>query len=170
MSYVLGLAKQYHQFYKKRLATLLGKNNLGNTSSFIFMVLILLFTLLILLLLLTVSISLYMILYNAFYDPIFCMDSLDAYNELLAKITEKEGNIEYFLEQAKETDRLFKEALRDNLPEEMRQERLEAKKDSEINLNIERKILRVLKNRLDSGNFNSSLSTPSSLGKRNFDE
>lgn len=99
------------------------------------------------------------------------MDDLtEGRNELLAKITKAEGKIEYFSEQAKETDLLFKEALRDNLPEVMKEERLEAKRDSESNLNLERKVLRVLKARLDSGNFDSSLATSSSLGKRNFGE
>ena len=99
------------------------------------------------------------------------MDSLtDARDQLLARISQAEGKIEYFSEQAKETDRLFKEALRDNLPENVKQEALEAKKDSETNLNVERKVLRTLKNRLDSGDYNTTLSTTSSLGKRNFDE
>ena len=106
-----------------------------------------------------------------FSEPLYCMDDLtEGRNELLAKITKAEGKIEYFSEQAKETDLLFKEALRDNLPEVMKEERLEAKRDSESNLNLERKVLRVLKARLDSGNFDSSLATSSSLGKRNFGE
>ena len=112
-----------------------------------------------------------LLLFSIFSEPLYCMDSLtDARDQLLARISQAEGKIEYFSEQAKETDRLFKEALRDNLPENVKQEALEAKKDSETNLNVERKVLRTLKNRLDSGDYNTTLSTTSSLGKRNFDE
>ena len=127
---------------------------------------ILLFILLALLLF-TISISLLLV----FSEPCYCTDSFtDAYNQLSSKISKVEENIQYFSEQAKEADRLFKEALKENLPEDMKQERLEAKKDSEINLNVEKKVLKTLKDRLNSGNFDSSLSTTSSLGKRNFGE
>lgn len=88
----------------------------------------------------------------------------------MAKISKLEGNIQYFAEQARKTDHLFKDALRDNLPDDIRQERLVAKRESETNLNVERKVLRTLKNRLYSGDYSSSLSTSSSLGKRNFDQ
>jgi len=106
-----------------------------------------------------------------FSDPIYCMDPfIEAQHELLRKISRVQGNIEYFSDQAKQTEELFKQALRENFPEEMRQERLNAKRESETNLNIERKILKMLKNRLDSGDLNPSISTSSSLGKRGFDQ
>jgi uncharacterized protein YdcH (DUF465 family) len=106
-----------------------------------------------------------------FCDPIYCMDSfIEAQNELLHRISRVEGNIEYFSDQAKQTDELFKQAIRENLPEDMRKERLNAKRESETNLNIERKVLRILKSRLDSGDLNPSISTSSSLGKRGFDQ
>lgn len=77
-----------------------------------------------------------------------------------------EGDIKYYKEQAKATDQFFKEALRNYLPDEIKSERLIAKKETETNLNVEMKVLKTLKNRLASGDYNTSLSTPSSLGKR----
>ena len=159
--------KEYYASYKRWLARLLGRDTISNVYSLIFMLIILLWIVSVLLFL---SCILLPLLYM-FSEPLYCMDDLtEGRNELLAKITKAEGKIEYFSEQAKETDLLFKEALRDNLPEVMKEERLEAKRDSESNLNLERKVLRVLKARLDSGNFDSSLATSSSLGKRNFGE
>ena len=156
--------KEYYTSYKRWLAALLGKDSISNVSSLIFMVLILSFILLILLLA-------FLILSSMFSETLHCMDSLtEAHNQLLAKITKAEGDIQYYSQQAKEADLLFKQALRDNLSEEMTQERLIVKKESETNLNIEQKVLKTLKNRLASGNFDSSLSTSSSLGKRNFEE
>ena len=70
-----------------------------------------------------------------FSEPVYAMDPLTQPRfELLAKISKVEDNIQYFAHQAKATDHLFKQALRDNLPEDMRQERLIAKKESEINI------------------------------------
>ena len=112
-----------------------------------------------------------------FSHPVYCTDALTeaqnqvlAQSELLARISKMENNIEYFTDQAKGADLLFKEALMDNLPNEFKQERLLAKKECETNLNIEKKILNILKKRLESGNFNTSLSTSSSLGKRSLDQ
>jgi len=159
--------KEYHASYKRWLSTLLGKKDISNVSSFIYTVLILLFMLLILLLILLI----FLLFSAVFSEPIYCMDTLtETRGDLLAKIARLEEKIEYFADQAKETDRLFKEALIKNLPEDMRQERLIAKRETETNLNMGRKVLRTLKQRLDSGNDNTPLSTSSSLGKRNFDE
>jgi len=83
-----------------------------------------------------------------FSDPIYCTDSLtDGKNELLAKINKVEGNINYFTEQAKETDELYKEALMKNFPDDMKEEKLLVKRESEINLNTEKRVLRVLKDK-----------------------
>lgn len=111
------------------------------------------------------------LLLSTFSEPFYCTDGpTEGLDELLAKINKKELNIQYFEGQVKETDRLFKEALRQNLPEDARKEALQAKKESEVNLNSERRFIKVLKNRLNSGNYDSSISTSSSLGKRNIDE
>jgi len=90
--------------------------------------------------------------------------------DMLDKIARIEDKIDYFTQQAKETDRLFREALHDNLPQDIKDDRLIAKKESEVNLNSEKKALKILKNRLNSGDFNTSFSTPSTLGKRNLDQ
>lgn len=83
-----------------------------------------------------------------FSDPVYCTDSFtDAQNELLNKISKLEDSINYHSEQAKVTDNLYKEALKYDLPEDMKKERLEAKKETEVNLNSERRALRTLKTR-----------------------
>ena len=100
----------------------------------------------------------------------YCADAInEARDALLAKISAMEDNVKYFSEQAKETDLLYKESLRYNLPEDIKAERLLAKKETETNLNVERKVLRILKNRLSNGDFDSSMSTSSTLGKRERD-
>lgn len=110
-----------------------------------------------------------MILFSyVFSEPIYCIDP--SMEELLAKISKLEEDIEYFQGQVSETNRLFRESLRDHLPEHIQQERLIDKKESETNLNVGRKVLRTLRDRLHSGDFYTSLSTSSSLGKRNLDE
>ena len=109
-----------------------------------------------------------MILFSyVFSEPIYCIDS--SMEELLAKIPKLE-DIEYFQGQVSETNRLFRKSLRDHLPEHIQQKRLIDKKERETNLNVGRKVLRTLRDRLHPGDFNTSLSTSFSLGKRNLDE
>lgn len=90
--------------------------------------------------------------------------------QMLDLIQRKQDKLEYFHQQVKAADAEFKEALMHNFPDEIKQERLEAKKDSETNYNLESKVLKVLKERMESGNYNTSLDQKSSLGKRNFEE
>lgn len=97
-------------------------------------------------------------------------DFTQLHMELLAKISKLEINIEYFSGQVRETDILYKQGIKDNLPKHIMDDLLTAKKESETNLNLERKVLRALRTRLDSGDYNTSLSTPSSLGKRKIEE
>ena len=119
--------------------------------------------------LLIVSILLFLL--SMFFEPLYCMDCFEeARRKLLNKISKVEGNIEYFSEQVEQADHSFKKALKDNLPEDEKQGIVEAMKESQTNLNLEKKALKILKSRLESGNYDSSLSTTSSLGKRNFAE
>ena len=153
----------YYLSYQNSLAILLGKERLNVVYS---LILILSIALLIVIVLVLIAWLLFL-LCSLLFDPIYCADLLEARDALLAKIAKVEAKIEHYQEDAKLMDDLFKEALRDNLPDDMKEERLKEKRASERNLNTERKVLRTLKERLDSGNYDSFLSTPSSLGKRN---
>jgi len=157
---------KYYGSYKTWLATLLGKKNISNFTSVIFIFLFALLALIVLILFFLLLLK----LLSLFCKPIYCMDIFtEGRLDLLSKIAQVKDKILYFSEQVKETDYLFKEALRENLPEYMKQERLVAKRETEVNLNVSRKILKILESRLDSEDYNSSLATSSSLGKRKGD-
>lgn len=147
-------------FYKRLLCTLLGKDTIGNFSAFVILLLILLF-MLIILILLSVPIM-YM-----FSDTLHCMDS---YTELLAKIGEEEDLAQYWLKQSQECELLFKESLKYNDPEDMKQERLSALKECQENYNSKRDIARDLRDKLNSGDYDPDLPTTSSLGKKNSEK
>jgi len=163
-----GTLIEYYSSYKRRLGKLLGKESVSNLTSFIFMPVIALLVILILIIIAFFAFAVFGLLSVLCCEPVYCMDPLT--EELLAKISKVQRKVQYFAEQAGETEYLYKEAKRYNLPDDMKAERLLAKKETETNLNVEKKVLKVLKHRLDSGDYNTSLSTSSSLGKRNFDQ
>ncbi len=102
------------------------------------------------------------------YDIIYCIDFYTE-KQLLANISKKLGMVKYFLQQAQETDRLFKQSLINNLPDDAKQELLTANRETETNLNVEKKVLNSLRNKLNSGDYSKSF-YPSSLGKRNTNQ
>lgn len=123
-------------------------------------------TLLIILLLIGLS-----FLVLVFSDPLYCMDTFTEERlKMVAKISELESDLEYFKQQAQETHWLYNEALDKKFPDDIQKERLVAKRESEVNLNVGKKVLSTLKNRLESNDFNTSMSTSSSLGKRRLDD
>ena len=64
-----------------------------------------------------------------FSEPHYCADTInEARDALLARISRMEDKMNYFSEQAKKTDLLYKESLRYNLPEDTKAERLLSKK------------------------------------------
>jgi len=95
---------------------------------------------------------------------------LGAKEALMAKITQKQEMIKYFEEQCAASNYEFRQGLSHNLPKEELDQLLIAKKECESNLNIEKKMVRLLQSRLDSGNYDTSLNTSSSLGKRRSDD
>ncbi len=112
-----------------------------------------------------VILSIIILKFTFVYDIIYCIDFYTE-EELLASISKKEGMVQYFLQQAQETDRMFKQGLINNLPDDAKQELLTAKRETETNLNVEKKVLNSLRNKLNSGDYSKSFSE-SSLGKRN---
>lgn len=100
--------------------------------------------------------------YN-FCDPIYCMDEYNEARMLLEKRIEKlSDSYAYWKEQSIETDRLFKESLSQS--KEQQAEILQAKKECEANLNSDSIMLKNLKAKLASNDYN--FSTSSVLGKR----
>ena len=149
--------------YKKKVNKMTNLQ-MGNIS---FCILVLLVPLLTLLAMVFIFIALSFL----FAEPQYCMDSITtAHDQMIEKITKLEAKVEYWADQTKEADYLYEEALKGNLPEDIRGPALEAKQDCEKNLKAESRALSILKSRLESGNFDSSLSATSSLGKRNFGE
>lgn len=106
-------------------------------------------------------------IYYNFFNLHYCTDIItESKNLLLEKIAKINANIQYFQEQSIEADKMFKDALRQQLNDDIKNDILTAKKESEINLNSEKKMLKILSERLEKGDFNSSTSSPSVLGKR----
>lgn len=98
---------------------------------------------------------------------VYCMDSsIELRLTLEEKIASMEGQANYFREQIKILDYEFRRAILNNLPGDVRDEILLGRKEFQTNLDTETKLIRKLKDRLSSGDFDSSFTTSSSLGKR----
>ena len=103
-------------------------------------------------------------------EPVYCTEPVgNGYDELLARISRAQGNITYFQGQVSETTRLFNEAIANNFPNDVTNERLISMRESQTNLRLERRVLTLLQNRLQSGDYDTSFTTQSSLGKRKFE-
>lgn len=97
--------------------------------------------------------------------------------EMLTKISAVEKNITYYQEQATAADTEFKDVLsaktayenNGHSAEWQRQREMaeSALKDTNANLNSEKRMLKFLKSKLENGDFD--MSSKSSTGKRKFD-
>lgn len=110
-----------------------------------------------------IILAVYLFIKYNFCNPIYCVDELtEARLVLEGKINKLADSYSYWHEQCVETDHLFKESLTSGSKEEQKGI-LQAKKECEANLNNDSLMLKNLKAKLASGDFN--ISTTSSLGK-----
>ena len=86
---------------------------------------------------------------------------------LIEKILKTEGNISYYKEQVRLYTIVFQNAITGGDARAIAEVRT-GLVETQTNLNSEQRMLGILKNRLESGNF--SLGTTSSLGKRAFEQ
>lgn len=96
----------------------MGKDTISNTFSFIYRLLILYF----MLLLLSFVMSVFLFLLSIITDTVYCEHLFThARNQILIRISKSEYKVQYFSEQVKESDLLYKKALLNNLPENVKQ-------------------------------------------------
>ena len=126
-----------------------------------------------------IVVTLLVIVYRELTSPLlYCMDSMtEASLALKAKISTVEQKVIYCQEQFEAANRDFNEVLntkayyeiRGNLAEWQREYEIvqSALKDTNVNLNSEKRMLNILKAKLESGNH--SMMGESSSSKRKFD-
>ena len=103
-------------------------------------------------------------------NVLYCMDeNSEEYLRLLEKIDKTKNNITYFKEQIKGCTDMFKQAI-DGKDNQNIDDIKKILKETQTNLNSEEKMLNILNNKLQSGDYSLEVKTSSSLGKRSFND